>query len=230
MIHSHLPPYRFPQAVQQLAKLLCNHVHTDRQASITVSPKTMYTSRTVKVDSEQANSSSSTFNATDAGFAPTDVLPLLQGNFSAAYPAAAASDPFPALVSATGGRGLQATIANVSSSQVRTPGLKHNPCGSPQSGPHAITEQLTQSSFIELLIQNHCQRLQPYVQEPRRVLCTGYGNGGAYAELCGIWAAVSYPAVYVRTIVFGAPVVSQHCAERLWIRSCCAFHSACLAS
>ena len=44
-------------------------------------------------------------------------------------------------------------------------------------------------------------------QVPRRVLCTGYGNGGAYAELCGIWAAVAYPAAAIRSIAFGAPVV-----------------------
>ena len=48
-------------------------------------------------------------------------------------------------------------------------------------------------------------------QAPRRMVCTGYGNGGAEAELCGIWAAVTYPAAQIRTIAFGAPVVSVTC-------------------
>lgn len=48
-------------------------------------------------------------------------------------------------------------------------------------------------------------------QAPRRVVCTGYGNGGAEAELCGVWAAVTYPAAQIRTIAFGAPVVSVKC-------------------
>jgi len=40
-------------------------------------------------------------------------------------------------------------------------------------------------------------------------VCTGYRSGGAYAELCGIWAAVTYPSANVRTIAFGAPEVRQ---------------------
>jgi hypothetical protein len=46
-----------------------------------------------------------------------------------------------------------------------------------------------------------------WLQAPRRVVCTGYGNGGAEAELCGLWAAVTYPAAQIRTVAFGAPVV-----------------------
>lgn len=45
------------------------------------------------------------------------------------------------------------------------------------------------------------------LQEPRRILCTGYGNGGALAQLCGVWAAVTYPLAQVRTITYGAPTV-----------------------
>ena len=47
------------------------------------------------------------------------------------------------------------------------------------------------------------------IQVPQRVVCTGYSNGGAYAELCGIWAAIQWPAAPVRVIVWGAPVVSN---------------------
>jgi hypothetical protein len=46
-----------------------------------------------------------------------------------------------------------------------------------------------------------------YEQAPQRVVCTGYGDGGARAELCGIWAAVAYPLAIVRVIAFGAPTV-----------------------
>ena len=47
------------------------------------------------------------------------------------------------------------------------------------------------------------------MQTPLRVLCTGYRSGGGYAELCGIWAAVTYPGANVRTITFGAPEVRR---------------------
>jgi Lipase (class 3) len=47
-----------------------------------------------------------------------------------------------------------------------------------------------------------------FTQVPQRVVCTGFSNGGAYAELCGIWAAIQWPAAPVRVIVWGAPVVS----------------------
>ena len=43
---------------------------------------------------------------------------------------------------------------------------------------------------------------------PRRVLCTGAGGGGAYATLCAVWAAVTFPLAQVRHITFGAPAVS----------------------
>ena len=48
-------------------------------------------------------------------------------------------------------------------------------------------------------------------QVPQRIVCTGFSNGGAYAELCGIWAAIQWPAAPVRVIVWGAPVVSASC-------------------
>ncbi len=51
------------------------------------------------------------------------------------------------------------------------------------------------------------------------MVCTGYGNGGALAELCGVWAAVTYPAAQIRTIAYGAPVV---CTPRLRVG---AFHA-----
>ena len=44
-------------------------------------------------------------------------------------------------------------------------------------------------------------------QTPLRVLCTGYRSGGGYAELCGVWAAATYPRANIRTITFGAPEV-----------------------
>ena len=42
---------------------------------------------------------------------------------------------------------------------------------------------------------------------PRRVLCTGLGGGGAYATLCAVWAAVTFPLAQIRHITFGAPAV-----------------------
>lgn len=42
---------------------------------------------------------------------------------------------------------------------------------------------------------------------PRRVLCTGMGGGGAYATLCAVWAAVTFPLAQIRHITFGAPAV-----------------------
>lgn len=47
------------------------------------------------------------------------------------------------------------------------------------------------------------------LQVPQRVLCTGFSNGGAYAQLCGIWAAIEWPAAPVRVITWGAPIVSR---------------------
>lgn len=44
---------------------------------------------------------------------------------------------------------------------------------------------------------------------PRRVLCTGAGGGGAYATLCAVWAAVTFPLAQVRHITFGAPAVGD---------------------
>lgn len=110
-----------------------------------------------------ANASSLAFNATEPGFAPASVAPLLQGDFAGAYAAGVAS-PFVGLVNGTagGGQTLPQLIANVSDGQA-----------------------------------------------PRRVVCTGYGNGGAEAELCGLWAAVTYPAAQIRTVAFGAPVVGN---------------------
>lgn len=69
----------------------------------------------------QANASSLAFNATEPGFSPADVAPLLQGDFGGAYPAAAAS-PLVSLVngSAAGGETLQQLIANISSGAVRS--------------------------------------------------------------------------------------------------------------
>ena len=51
-----------------------------------------------------------------------------------------------------------------------------------------------------------------FPQVPQRLVCTGFSNGGAYAELCGIWAAIQWPAAPVRVIVWGAPVVSICCS------------------
>jgi hypothetical protein len=69
----------------------------------------------------QANASSLAFNATEPGFAPDSVAPLLQGDFAGAYAAGVAS-PFVGLVSGTaaGGQTLPQLIANVSDGQVRT--------------------------------------------------------------------------------------------------------------
>lgn len=50
----------------------------------------------------------------------------------------------------------------------------------------------------------------PVLQVPRRTVCTGYGDGGACAQLCGIWAATVYPLAAVRVITFGAPTVNAH--------------------
>nr|QOL01215.1 putative extracellular protein TR9_023 [Trebouxia lynnae] len=44
---------------------------------------------------------------------------------------------------------------------------------------------------------------------PRRVLCTGQGAGGAYATLCAVWAAVTFPLAQIRHITFGAPAVGD---------------------
>ncbi|KAL3157193.1 hypothetical protein ABBQ38_001432 [Trebouxia sp. C0009 RCD-2024] len=44
---------------------------------------------------------------------------------------------------------------------------------------------------------------------PRRVLCTGMGGGGAYATLCAVWAAVTFPLAQIRHITFGAPAVGD---------------------
>ena len=69
----------------------------------------------------QANASSLAFNATEPGFAPDSVAPLLQGDFAGAYAAGVAS-PFVGLVNGTaaGGRTLPQLIANVSDGQVTT--------------------------------------------------------------------------------------------------------------
>mmetsp|Transcript_18367 Transcript_18367/g.55306 ORF Transcript_18367/g.55306 Transcript_18367/m.55306 type:complete len:738 (+) Transcript_18367:203-2416(+) len=113
-----------------------------------------------------ASGGNSTFNATEPGFAPTDVDSFLQGDFAGAYPAAASPQAGPFLPLAAGnGRAappLTSLVANISSNS-----------------------------------------------EVRRVVCTGYGNGGALAQLCGIWAAVTYPAAHIRTIAYGAPVVGN---------------------
>jgi Lipase (class 3) len=54
-------------------------------------------------------------------------------------------------------------------------------------------------------------------QVPQRVVCTGYSNGGAYAELCGIWAAIQWPAAPVRVITWGAPVVRDSRHAHVWL-------------
>jgi hypothetical protein len=46
------------------------------------------------------------------------------------------------------------------------------------------------------------------------MLCTGYRSGGGYAELCGVWAAATYPQANIRTITFGAPQVRMDFRER----------------
>lgn len=69
----------------------------------------------------QANASSLAFNATEPGFAPASVAPLLQGDFAGAYAAGVAS-PFVSLNNGTaaGGQTLPQLIANVSDGQVKT--------------------------------------------------------------------------------------------------------------
>ena len=46
------------------------------------------------------------------------------------------------------------------------------------------------------------------MQTPWRVLCTGYRAGGAHAEICSIWAAVTFPIASIRSIPFGPYQVS----------------------
>ena len=41
--------------------------------------------------------------------------------------------------------------------------------------------------------------------EPVRVVCAGHAGGGAWAQLCGPWAQVTFPSANVRVITFGAP-------------------------
>ena len=69
----------------------------------------------------QANASSLAFNATEPGFAPASVAPLLQGDFAGAYAPGVAS-PFVSLINGTAASGqtLPQLIANVSDGQVRT--------------------------------------------------------------------------------------------------------------
>lgn len=85
------------------------------------------------VFASQATASSLAFNASEPGFAPADVAPLLQGDFAGAYPAAAASH-FASLVNGTaaGGRTLQQLIANLSSGSVRLPEI----CAA--TNPHSL--------------------------------------------------------------------------------------------
>ena len=69
----------------------------------------------------QANGTDAAFNATDAGFAPTSVGPLLQGDFLAAYPPPATTlDSFERLLAGANGptTSLEATVAQASSGQV----------------------------------------------------------------------------------------------------------------
>lgn len=40
-----------------------------------------------------------------------------------------------------------------------------------------------------------------------RVLCTGHSGAAAWAQLCGPWAQVTYPAAHTRVITFGGPKV-----------------------
>lgn len=61
----------------------------------------------------------------------------------------------------------------------------------------------THFCFLVVTVLDSC-----LLQVPQRVVCTGYSNAGAYAQLCGIWAAIQWPAAPVRVITWGAPVVS----------------------
>ena len=38
-----------------------------------------------------------------------------------------------------------------------------------------------------------------------RVLCTGHSGAAVWAQLCGPWAQITYPAVHTRVITFGGP-------------------------
>lgn len=46
-----------------------------------------------------------------------------------------------------------------------------------------------------------------------RVLCTGQGDGGSLALLCGPWAALHFPTADVDVITFGANWVSSAAAS-----------------
>ena len=76
---------------------------------------------------------------------------------------------------------------------------------------HCASRALRISVHLSLSSAEVPMRLMHSSQAPRRVVCTGYGDGGAEAELCGLWAAVTYPAAQIRTVAFGAPVVRQYC-------------------
>lgn len=41
---------------------------------------------------------------------------------------------------------------------------------------------------------------------PERIVCSGHAGGGAWAQICGVWAQVMYPSANIRVVSFGAPL------------------------
>ena len=135
--------------------------------------------------------------APDFSCAAQTVQPYFAGDFYGAYSGAnLATDPFLALVNGSSGlapgTALTGLVSRTSGGLVRTV-LR---C----SFAILWTKPLPPTTSGDPLPASN-------PQVPQRVVCTGYSNGGAYAELCGIWAAIQWPAAPVHVIVWGAPVV-----------------------
>ena len=45
--------------------------------------------------------------------------------------------------------------------------------------------------------------------QPTRIDCLGHSLGGGVATLCGVWAALMWPAADVRVVTFGSPKVGN---------------------
>ena len=54
-----------------------------------------------------------------------------------------------------------------------------------------------------------------------RVLCTGHSGAAAWAQLCGPWAQITYPAAQIRVITFGGPKWAPHLRDLLHVESPC---------
>lgn len=44
---------------------------------------------------------------------------------------------------------------------------------------------------------------------PTKVLCSGHSLGAGLATLCGVWAALQWPATDVRVVTMGSPAVGN---------------------